>query len=614
MAVLRVLIVEDSEEDAELIVLELERAGYQVVHKRIQNREQMLESLREQDWDLVLSDYRMPGFSGLEALDIWKQHGSDQPFIIVSGTIGEELAVEAMKAGAHDYVLKRNISRLGPVVDRALRDVDERRLRREAEESLRRALELLQRTLNSQRDAVLVLDIHDPPSILEANPAATEVFGYSREELVGQPVGILHVDEARYEEFRSIVLRELRERGYSQLKFSMRRKDQSVFPSEHVVTPILGDGGVQSGYVSVVRDVSSREAAEKALRESHELFRLTVESTGDGIAVVALDGHVLHTNSAFVQMWAVPLSVLEKGEGGLLSHMTRELGSDGGPMPEAWTPLSPNSLDPWRGTFRFDDGRTYEGYRAPVVREGTPIAQLWTFHDITQLKRAQESAGLYLDLMCHDIRNRLQAISMTVDLIDMLFGSTDISLHLTQIQDDIAKCAGLIAKAKQTERLEDAPIRLTSLPQAIRDSTGLLLAQHRDVTVELCLGNSEALIEANEHLALLLAQLMQNAVIHNHRETKTIWVRLEEDDKRYELSMADNGPGIPDASKQSLFDGSRRYGGIGLHIVHQLMNSYGGRVAVRDRVAGDPSQGADFQLSFPKPHRHQVDSADGAPR
>ncbi len=201
MPVLRVLIIEDSEDDADLIVLELEGAGWQLVHKRVESSQQMLASLRENEWDLVLSDYSMPGFSGLQALDIWKQQGSDGPFIIVSGTIGEEQAVEAVKSGAHDYVLKNNLRRLGPVIDRALRDVEGKRLRLEAEGSLRSTMELFRKTLDSQRDAVFVLDINTPPRILEVNSPATGIFGYSREELVGQSVSILHVDEARYSKF-----------------------------------------------------------------------------------------------------------------------------------------------------------------------------------------------------------------------------------------------------------------------------------------------------------------------------------------------------------------------------------------------------------------------------
>jgi len=195
----------------------------------------------------------------------------------------------------------------------------------------------------------------------------------------------------------------------------------------------------------------------------------------------------------------------------------------------------------------------------------------------------------------------------------MLFVGSDISSYLSQIQSDVTRCAELIGKAKQTERLDEVPLRLISLSQAVRESTDMLLGQYSDVALEVFLGNSEAFIEASEYLTVLLAQLMQNAVIHNPREAKAIWIRLDEHYEDYELSIADNGPGIPDSRKQSLFDSSRRYGGIGLHLAHHIIDRYAGRIAIRDRIDGDPSQGADFRVSFPKPHRHQVDLANGMP-
>jgi DNA-binding NtrC family response regulator len=110
---LRVLIVEDSEDDALLILRELERGGYEPVHERVDTPEGMRGSLAEGGpWDVVLSDWQMPRFEAPEALAMFRATGSEAPFIIVSGKVGEEVAVEAMKAGAHDYVMKGNLTRL----------------------------------------------------------------------------------------------------------------------------------------------------------------------------------------------------------------------------------------------------------------------------------------------------------------------------------------------------------------------------------------------------------------------------------------------------------------------------------------------------------------------
>ncbi|MBN1368037.1 MAG: PAS domain S-box protein, partial [Dehalococcoidales bacterium] len=133
---LRVLIVEDSEDDALLVVRELEKGGYAVKFQRVDNSKEMSAALNKQTWDIVLSDYRMPNFSGSDALALLKQTGLDIPFIAISGKIGEETAVELMLAGADDYVMKTNLTRLAPAVRRELREAEVRKERKRAEEQI----------------------------------------------------------------------------------------------------------------------------------------------------------------------------------------------------------------------------------------------------------------------------------------------------------------------------------------------------------------------------------------------------------------------------------------------------------------------------------------------
>jgi signal transduction histidine kinase len=134
---LQVLFVEDSENDAALLQLELERAGYETNCRRVETADSMDAALEEQRWDFVIADYVMPRFGGLEALALVKRKGLDLPFIIVSGHITEDTAVAAMKAGAHDYVMKDKPQRLAPAVERELREAEVRRQRRRSEETLK---------------------------------------------------------------------------------------------------------------------------------------------------------------------------------------------------------------------------------------------------------------------------------------------------------------------------------------------------------------------------------------------------------------------------------------------------------------------------------------------
>jgi len=151
---LRVLMVEDSEPDLFLIMREIKRGGYAPSHRRVDTPEAMNAALEQQEFDIVISDHGMPRFNALAALHLLRERGLDLPFIIVSGTIGEAVVAAAMRDGAHDYVLKRELNRLVPAIDRALRDAAERRERRRAEVALRRSEERFALAMQGSRDGL----------------------------------------------------------------------------------------------------------------------------------------------------------------------------------------------------------------------------------------------------------------------------------------------------------------------------------------------------------------------------------------------------------------------------------------------------------------------------
>ena len=135
---LKILLVEDSEDDALLLLRQLRRGGYEPTWERVDTAREMEAALEGREWDIVVSDHSMPTFSSVAALDLLRRKGFvDLPFIIVSGQIGEDAAVAAMKAGAHDYLMKDNLARLNSAIERELKDAEARRERRRAEEKYR---------------------------------------------------------------------------------------------------------------------------------------------------------------------------------------------------------------------------------------------------------------------------------------------------------------------------------------------------------------------------------------------------------------------------------------------------------------------------------------------
>lgn len=181
---LRLLLVEDSPDDAELIVRELRRNAYDLYFERVDTSDAMNAALDRQDWDVIIADYSMPTFTGLEALELMQSRNLDVPFLLVSGTVGEEIAVTAMKAGAHDYVLKDRLTRLGPAIARELREAELRRdqkksgkerirLLRELQEAVRVRDEFLSIASHELRTPLTPLQIHLQSLLrqLKKNPA-----------------------------------------------------------------------------------------------------------------------------------------------------------------------------------------------------------------------------------------------------------------------------------------------------------------------------------------------------------------------------------------------------------------------------------------------------------
>ncbi len=179
---LQVLVIEDSEDDAAVLAVELRRAGYTPVCHRIETREALGSALERQPWDLIIADYHLPRFDGLAALALVKEKGLDVPFIIVSGYITEETAVAAMKAGAHDYLMKDKLARLGPAVERELREAEVRRGRHRVEEDLRLAYDELESRVQERTAALKTANAKLQAAIAERRRLEYELLEITEKE------------------------------------------------------------------------------------------------------------------------------------------------------------------------------------------------------------------------------------------------------------------------------------------------------------------------------------------------------------------------------------------------------------------------------------------------
>lgn len=267
---LRLLIVEDSEKDAMLLVHELRRADYEVTFERVDTADAMKSALDNQTWDLVIADYTMPQFRGTEALELLKKSGHDIPFIFVSDTIGEDTAVASMKAGAHDYIIKGNLKRLVPAIERELREAEVRRQRRQAEKGLRESEVHKGAILDAALDCLITIDCHG--RIIEFNPAAEKTFDYNRAEAIGKEMSELIIPPS---------LRERHRRGLAhylatgegpllgkRIEITAIRADGTEFPVEVSIVHIPGSEPPM--FTGFIRDITERKRAELEIKSNLE--------------------------------------------------------------------------------------------------------------------------------------------------------------------------------------------------------------------------------------------------------------------------------------------------------------------------------------------------------
>ncbi|MDP8950896.1 MAG: PAS domain S-box protein [Actinomycetota bacterium] len=352
---LRVLIVEDSEDDALLVMRELKRGGYEPIHERVQTAEAMQKALAGPSslWDVIISDYHMPRFAAPEALRMWREAGSKAPFIVVSGKVGEEVAVEAMKAGAYDYVMKDNLTRLCTTVERGLEEAEERRERKRAQRELRRREAILRAVgFSAERFLSEVPGWEESiEEVLEQLGHATEasrvyvfenyagedgeVWGNMRYEWVDQGVS----SQINNSLMQAIPYRaagygrwtELWERG--ELVYGHTREfpegERPELEAQDIlsiaIVPIFVDGRWwgQIGFdecfaerewsaaeMDALRAAAStfgaaiqRRRTEEELRGSEELYRAVVEQAAENIFLVDVDTKwILRPNAAFQQL------------------------------------------------------------------------------------------------------------------------------------------------------------------------------------------------------------------------------------------------------------------------------------------------------------------------
>src|SRR5829696_7111977 len=315
---LRVLLVEDSENDAMLLLRELRRGGYEPLSQRVCTPEDMEKALRSvearnEPFQVVISDYYLPRFRAPHALRLLRELGYDVPFIVVSGKIGEDAAVEIMKAGANDYLTKENMSRLCPAIERELREVEVRRER----ETVQKALSLSEdrfRHLVEQIPAVTYvqepIDSDTPKAITYMSPQYEAMLGYPPEkEILDEEhwLRVLHPDDRE-----RVLAEELRtdETGDPyRIEYRQIARDGRVVWLHDEATLIRDEEGNALYWLGVQYDITEQKRTEEELRQSEERFKVLAQEVVEGI-ILSENGKIIDANRSVTEMFGYALEEL----------------------------------------------------------------------------------------------------------------------------------------------------------------------------------------------------------------------------------------------------------------------------------------------------------------
>lgn len=315
---LRVLLVEDSQNDAMLLLRELRRGGYQPHAQRVCTPEDMQEALRAADakgepFQVVISDYYMPRFRAPDSLKLLRELGYDVPFIVVSGKIGEDAAVEIMKAGANDYLTKENMSRLCPAIEREVREAEVRRERERAEKALDLSEDRFRRLVEQIPAVTYVqepIDSDTPKAITYMSPQYEAMLGYPAEtEILDEEhwLRMLHPDDRE-----RVLAEELRtdETGEPyRIEYRQIARDGRVVWVHDEATLVRDEEGNALYWLGVQYDITEQKRTEEELRQSEERFKVLSQEVVEGI-ILSENGRIIDANRSVTEMFGYRLEEL----------------------------------------------------------------------------------------------------------------------------------------------------------------------------------------------------------------------------------------------------------------------------------------------------------------
>jgi two-component system cell cycle sensor histidine kinase/response regulator CckA len=632
-ATLNLLLVEDNPSDVELCLRELKRAGLVFQADVVQTAADFMACIRAKPYDLVITDYRLPSWTGLDALSFLKELGIDIPLILMTGTLGEEKAVECIKLGVTDYLLKGALTRLPLAIRRALEEKTTREERARAEQKLADSERRLRTIIETEPECVNVLSFDG--TVLEINSAGLQMMEADAPDQVVGKSYLSRVAPEYQKQFRAM-LEHAAEGHENGLEFELKGFKGTTRWMEARATPLRNERDEIHAILTITHDSTGRKLAEEMLRESEARYRGMFENATYGIYRTTIEGELLDANPAFVNM----LGYRSRAE--LLSvKQTAELFAN--PRERA------RLVEQYERTSRVDiqvewkrkDGRpitvrlngrkvqnhTHQAQCLEIMAED--VSERLTLEKQLQQAQKFEAIGQLAGGIAHDFNNMIGAILGWAELgSEETSPDSRVHSHFQKVRQQAERAAALTRQLLAFARRQILEPRNIDLNQAVREVLSLLeKVIGGDIELETRLAPDLAVVRADptqvEQVLMNLCLNARDAMPQGGRlRIETANVESDAESTRQLvcahsgpficLTVSDTGVGMDAATLDRIFEpffttkGTGKGTGLGLATVYGIVKQHNGFV----HVTSELGLGSSFYVYLPV-SQSPVDAVSG---